>query len=104
WSEILQVNATAVRTVLTGLRDSLDDVLDSLSQVSGSQVSGSQHSGQQPARQNEQAARLDAALQRGVDGRFRLPGKHGLRGVDYDTVTVVVDDRPGQLAAVFADT
>jgi len=99
WSEILQVNATAVRTVLTGLRDSLDDVLDSLSQVSGTQVSG-----QQPVRQNEQAARLDAALQRGVDGRFRLPGKHGLRGVDYDTVTIVVDDRPGQLAAVFADT
>lgn len=89
WSEILQVNASAVRTVLTGLRDSLDDVLDAL---------------QQPVMQNEHAAQLDAALQRGVAGRSRLPGKHGMRGVDYDTVTVVVDDRPGQLAAVFAAT
>jgi prephenate dehydrogenase len=46
---------------------------------------------------------LTRLLRSGVDGRGRLPGKHGAPPTDYATVAVVVDDRPGQLAALFAD-
>jgi prephenate dehydrogenase len=38
-----------------------------------------------------------------VEGRARIPGKHGSRAAEYSAVTVLVDDRPGELARLFAD-
>ncbi len=40
-------------------------------------------------------------LGRGVEGRGRLPGKHGGEAADFATVSVVIEDAPGQLAALF---
>ena len=40
-------------------------------------------------------------LARGVEGRDRLPGKHGGEAGAYVTVSVVIEDAPGQLAALF---
>lgn len=40
-------------------------------------------------------------LARGVAGQHRLPGKHGGEAGDYATVSVVIEDAPGQLAALF---
>jgi prephenate dehydrogenase len=85
WTEILTANAAAVSDVLTALRADLDRALAAL----GSPSSG-----------RDQLAGL---LRTGVDGRGRLPGKHGSPPTDYATVSVVVGDRPGQLAALFAD-
>jgi prephenate dehydrogenase len=55
-----------------------------------------------------QAALLDGDAQtmrdllaRGVEGRDRLPGKHGGEAADFVTVSVVIEDAPGQLAALF---
>ena len=45
-------------------------------------------------------ATLDA-LTRGVEGRQRVPGKHGDAAAAYDLVSVVVEDRPGELARLF---
>jgi prephenate dehydrogenase len=85
WTEILTANAAAVSDVLRALRADLDHALAAL----GSPLTG-----------REQLAGL---LRTGVDGRGRLPGKHGAPPTDYATVTVVIGDRPGQLAALFAD-
>ena len=87
WTEILTANAAAVGNVLRGLREDLDRVLTALETSSGP----------------EGRAALHEVLGDGVAGRGRLPGKHGSPHVEYATVTVVVDDKPGQLAALFAD-
>ena len=44
---------------------------------------------------------IQALLARGVEGRGRLPGKHGGEAADFVTVSVVIEDAPGQLAALF---
>ncbi|HEX6338657.1 MAG TPA: prephenate dehydrogenase [Jiangellaceae bacterium] len=85
WTEILTANAEAVADILRALRADLDRVLAALDAGGDSR------------------AELRAVLAGGVDGRSRLPGKHGTAHVEYATVAVVVDDRPGQLAALFAD-
>jgi len=40
-------------------------------------------------------------LARGVQGREMLPGKHGGEAASFATVSVVIEDAPGQLAALF---
>jgi prephenate dehydrogenase len=47
------------------------------------------------------AAGLRDLLARGVVGRERLPGKHGGEAAAMVTVSVVIEDAPGQLAALF---
>lgn len=44
---------------------------------------------------------LRALLARGVQGQERLPGKHGGEAARFVTVAVVIEDAPGQLAALF---
>jgi prephenate dehydrogenase len=87
WTDILAANATAVSDVLRRLRIDLDRAVEALDQES-------------PTLRRDQLWEL---LQSGVAGRGRLPGKHGAPATAYTTVAVVVDDRPGQLAALFAD-
>jgi prephenate dehydrogenase len=87
WTDILAANSTAVGDVLRRLRTDLDEALAALDQDS-------------PDLRQE---RLRHLLQSGVAGRGRLPGKHGAPAAPVTTVSVVVADRPGQLAALFAD-
>ena len=47
------------------------------------------------------ASGVRALLARGVEGRGMLPGKHGGEAADFVTVSVVIEDAPGQLAALF---
>ncbi len=84
WSDILSANAPAVRGVLAAVRDDLDAVLAALGEPTGGRA-------------------LQELLARGVAGRARLPGKHGGRRTEFAPVPVVLADRPGQLAALFAD-
>jgi prephenate dehydrogenase len=83
WREILAANATAVTGVLRALREDLDVAIDALT---GGDVDG-----------------VERLLQDGVTGRGRLPGKHGSPHAEYVGVPVVLADRPGQLARLFAD-
>lgn len=87
WTEILAANAGAVRGVLEGVRDDLDRLLGAL------------------GAKDDDVDRdtVGVVLRHGVDGRSRLPGKHGAAAAEYATVVVAVDDRPGQLARLFAD-
>lgn len=83
WEQILPANAKAVRGVLVGIRDGLDRMLDALDGGDGDVIGD--------------------LLQTGVDGRSRLPGKHGGAHLDFVDLPVRLADRPGQLARLFSD-
>jgi prephenate dehydrogenase len=89
WTEILIANADAVTEILGAVRGDLDHVLSALERARQSGPSD--------------AGELRDVLARGVTGRSRLPGKHGAERVELAAVQVVVADRPGQLARLFAD-
>lgn len=82
WARILEANAEHVSRPLRSFRDELDQMLGLLD--------------------SKDVAGLAGLLGRGVTGLHRLPDKHGGRAADYATVSVVVEDAPGQLAALFA--
>ncbi|RJK93190.1 prephenate dehydrogenase [Vallicoccus soli] len=82
WTAILAANARPVRAVLEALRADLDRLLGAL---------GHDDDG------------VRDALARGVEGRARIPGKHGGTPTTYAAVPVVLRDRPGELARVFLE-
>lgn len=81
WSQILLANADHVTPHLQRLIADLDAFHDALD-------------GRDPTQ-------VQTLLARGVAGRDRLPGKHGGEAKDDATVSVVIEDAPGQLAALF---
>ncbi|HKE51907.1 MAG TPA: prephenate dehydrogenase [Actinomycetes bacterium] len=86
WREILATNSAAVAAILDAVGADLAEVTAELRGQSGP------------------AAGLPAtvdALARGNRGVERIPGKHGTPPARYQAVPVVLDDRPGQLAALF---
>ncbi|MGV1035287.1 MAG: prephenate dehydrogenase [Microbacteriaceae bacterium] len=86
WVQILGANATAVRPVLADLAADLQRVLTALDDVEA------------PGARRE----LAEALIAGNDGIGRLPGKHGLTA-KFTTVTVMIDDTPGQMARLLTE-
>ena len=86
WVQILGANASAVRSVLADVAADLHRLLDALDDVEA------------PGARREIAEALEA----GNLGVRALPGKHGVAG-RYTTLTVLVDDAPGQLARLLAE-
>jgi prephenate dehydrogenase len=86
WTEILTANAAAVRDLLVRVRSDLDAAVAALDDA----ALGSTEA-------------LTDLLRVGVAGRGRLPGKHGAGHEDFVAVPVRLEDRPGQLARLFAD-
>lgn len=84
WVQILSGNAERIVPALHGLRDDLDRLIRTL------EAPGAPGS------------RLDMArlIAEGNAGRARVPGKHGAPPQAFAVVTVIVDDTPGQIAAV----
>ncbi|MEX1906960.1 prephenate dehydrogenase [Janibacter sp. Y6] len=93
WTQILAGNAGSVRAVLTSLRDELDGVIGALGDL--------EHGLDEDA--PGARAVLARAIADGNAGHSRIPGKHGAAPTAYTLVSVVVDDRPGELARLFAD-
>lgn len=92
WVEILGANAAAVSTVLEDVRTRLDDVLAALGTMPGDP---------DPAVGSRRAlAQLIADGNRGVR---RIPGKHGGATDAFATLTVLVPDRPGELARLLSE-
>jgi prephenate dehydrogenase len=91
WTQILGANAGPILEVLADLRSDLDAVIGDLRSLAEGRDVG--------------AALADVAglINRGNMGRERIPGKHGGGPTRYAVLTVVVPDRPGQLARLFAD-
>ncbi len=87
WVQILSANAGDVVQLLKSLSRDLDSVIAALENV---QAPGA-------------LATLSKALDRGNQGASRLPGKHGAQATDYSTLTVMIDDKPGELARLLTE-
>lgn len=85
WTQILSGNASEVRTALEAIRADLDEVIAALAGGPGS------------------LAVIAGAIAAGNEGRQRIPGKHGQAAQTYESVRVIIGDRPGDLARLFAD-
>ncbi|MFE9909032.1 prephenate dehydrogenase [Streptomyces clavifer] len=93
WVEILSANPGPVADVLAGVATDLDETVRALR-------------GLQSADEDERRAGtegIEDVLRRGNAGRVRVPGKHGAAPASYEIVAVLISDRPGELARIFAD-
>lgn len=79
WEAILRANADAVAPVLEAYARSLTELIGVI----------------------RSRGNVSEALARGVEGRRRVPGKHGAAATSYDIVPVIIKDEPGELARVF---
>ncbi len=89
WIDVLAANADPVAQVLTELRADVDAAIAALHELTDDPEWG--------------RTSLRELLVRGNAGRARLPGKHGAPPTSYAVVPVVLADRPGELARLFAD-
>ncbi|MDN5755296.1 MAG: prephenate dehydrogenase [Arthrobacter sp.] len=87
WIQILSNNAPELVGILHGLREDLNRLISTLEDPEGP------------------GALLDLAelMGEGNAGQARIPGKHGSPPQAFAVVTVIVDDRPGQIAQLLAD-
>jgi prephenate dehydrogenase len=81
WKEIIAANSQALLPILSSLRADLDGLIASL---------------------DEQDAIADV-IAKGQEGRARIPGKHGGVSREYTHLPIVIEDKPGQLAALFEE-
>jgi prephenate dehydrogenase len=79
WREIISVNAQAIKPIL-------DRVITDLTDLSS-------------ALENPDA--IEEFIKSGNRGRSMIPGKHGGVARNYTFLPVVIEDKPGQLAALF---
>ena len=87
WIQILAANAPEVRSVLRKLQADLDSVAKALDDP---QATGA-------------LATLNSLLERGNLGVAKLPGKHGTKATRYSITTVMIDDKPGELARLLSE-
>jgi prephenate dehydrogenase len=87
WVQILGANAGKVVQILYGVRDDLNRLIGTLEDPAAA------------------GARLDLAqlMSEGNAGQARIPGKHGGPPQAYSWLTVLVDDRPGQIARLLTE-
>jgi prephenate dehydrogenase len=87
WVQILGSNADQVVKILYGVREDLNRLIGTL---------------EDPV---APGARLDLAqlISEGNAGQARIPGKHGGPAQAYSWLSVLVDDRPGQLARLLTE-
>jgi prephenate dehydrogenase len=87
WVQILGGNAGKVVEILYGVREDLNRLIGTLEDPLAS------------------GARLDLAqlISEGNAGQARIPGKHGGPPQAYAWLTVLVDDRPGQIARLLTE-
>jgi prephenate dehydrogenase len=79
WREIITANSKALSPLLKSLQSDLTALIASL---------------------DDEAAVSDF-IEAGQKGRARIPGKHGGKAREYTYLPIVIEDKPGQLAALF---
>ncbi|PYI67039.1 prephenate dehydrogenase [Arthrobacter livingstonensis] len=87
WVQILGANAPKLLEIMLGVRADLDRLITTLSAPTAP------------------GARLDMAqlMAEGNAGQTRIPGKHGGPAQQYTWLTVLVDDKPGQIAKLLTE-
>ncbi len=85
WQAILTLNATPTAGVLREVVEDLSYMVQAL---------------ESPSQEDDRVI-ITNALRKGVEGRGRIPGKHGAKRREYVIVSVMVRDEPGELARLF---
>ena len=78
WAQILAGNSAALRPLLISLQNDLSHAIEKL----------------------DDPAAMAHLISNGRKGRAMIPGKHGGQARNYTYLDIVIDDKPGQLAAI----
>jgi len=78
WAHILAGNSAALRPLLISLQNDLSRAIENL----------------------DDPAAMAQLISNGQRGRAVIPGKHGGKARNYIYLDIVIDDKPGQLAAI----
>lgn len=89
WSDIIAGNAGPIGEALTALVADLLEAQLTLGQL------------EQAPSDRQAIDRIEALLDRGARGRDLIPGKHGAAPATYAIVSVMIEDKPGQLGRLF---
>jgi len=81
WREIVTANSQALTPLLQALQSDLTKLIDSLDDENS----------------------VADVINEGQKGRARIPGKHGGKAREYTFLPIVIEDKPGQLAALFEE-
>jgi prephenate dehydrogenase len=79
WKEIIHSNRDQISQLLINLQNDLAQFISDL----------------------EDPAKIERAISDGRAGKSLIPGKHGGVAREYSYLPIVIDDKPGQLAAIF---
>lgn len=79
WSEIIYSNRDQIIDLLKKMHLGVGELIDNL----------------------ENKSAIAAFIDKGRYERSRIPGKHGGKAREYTYLPIVIDDKPGQLAAIF---
>jgi prephenate dehydrogenase len=90
WSDILAANAGPVADIIDDVVADLQRTADALRRMAEEDSADSD------------TTEVAAVLETGVSGQRRIPGKHGAAPSAYRETTVVLADKPGELARLFA--
>ncbi|WP_129309916.1 prephenate dehydrogenase [Streptomyces sp. L2] len=93
WIDILSANPGPVADLLADVSADLDETVRALRSLQSADED----------KRREGSTGIEDVLRRGNAGQVRVPGKHGSAPRAYETVAVLIDDQPGQLARIFAD-
>lgn len=90
WAAILLGNAGPVASRLREVADGLSAAIDALAAAEAGE-------------EGKAVAALHRLMASGNDGVLGIPGKHGGARTEYDAVTVLVPDQPGELGRLFTE-
>jgi prephenate dehydrogenase len=79
WKEIIYINRNEISVLLTSLQNDLTQMIAAL----------------------DDPDKIAALIAAGRDGKAMIPGKHGGIAREYAYLPIVIDDKPGQLGAIF---
>ena len=79
WKEIIYSNRSEISVLLTSLQNDLVQMIQSL----------------------DDPAEIESLIAAGRAGKAMIPGKHGGIAREYAYLPIVIDDKPGQLGAIF---
>jgi prephenate dehydrogenase len=79
WKEIIHSNRNEISVLLTSLQNDLAQMIAAL----------------------DDPDKIAALIAAGRDGKAMIPGKHGGIAREYAYLPIVIDDKPGQLGAIF---
>ena len=81
WSEIIIANQSSITPVIDSIITGLEEVKQSIA--------------------SENSNKLVDFIDKGREGKNKIPGKHGAKNRDYAYLPIVIDDKPGELARIF---